>query len=269
MEVDSDRLRELDGRNLGESFHKLILQDPSVAAAGQELVRYKSSHIGVFAQGMMPGPLIDFRWPIDINADELAAAFLNKLPHRGKYPSVNAPEPVRRAANTIIDRLHIFKRLFVQEILIAKGTYFNTGAVTSIGRGQWTRPGIFIDVRNSDFLERRDWYDCPSLCWTGVSLEVTEPHREVNSLTAPSHRRVVTTVATENKCKDWLKAAMRASPKARPKPKADWLREAQEKWDNLSERSFDQIWKEAIKATDAHAWSYAGAPKKSELESSR
>lgn len=57
---------------------------------------------------------------------------------------------------------------------------------------------------------------------------------------------------TENDCRTWLEAKMRANPDHNPQPKHDWCREAQTKF-GVSARAFERVWAEALARTGA-AW---------------
>ena len=62
-------------------------------------------------------------------------------------------------------------------------------------------------------------------------------------------------------CRDWLVAEMEASLTVRPKPKKEYLIAAKEKFLDLSERSFNWAWSDAITATHSE-WDIAGRPEK-------
>jgi hypothetical protein len=56
---------------------------------------------------------------------------------------------------------------------------------------------------------------------------------------------------------------MCTSLQLRPKAKPNYKEKALEKWrGSLSQRAFDRCWDNAIKATNAIAWSLPGAPSK-------
>ena len=67
----------------------------------------------------------------------------------------------------------------------------------------------------------------------------------------------LTTVAAQTECRRWLSNEMRASPD-RPRPKSQVLAEAKKRFPNLSKRSFERAWGEAISETGAEKWSKTG-----------
>jgi hypothetical protein len=62
-------------------------------------------------------------------------------------------------------------------------------------------------------------------------------------------------------CVDWLAGEMRRSPDVRQRPKAFWRAQAKKKW-HIADRAFTYAWDEAIRETNAIAWSKAGPPKR-------
>jgi hypothetical protein len=75
-------------------------------------------------------------------------------------------------------------------------------------------------------------------------------------------RQCIARADAETACREWLIEQMNDSPKLRPKPKEQYLREALSAFEGLSIRSFGRAWNDAISATGSH-WNRAGAPKKS------
>jgi hypothetical protein len=99
--------------------------------------------------------------------------------------------------------------------------------------------------------------------WTG---ECTGPDgKELFAVHLAGSKRVAverSPVASPSKrCRVWLEKQMLESPLKKPKSKANFLNEAQEKF-GISANEFNGIWKAAIETTNAN-WDKAGAPKKS------
>src|SRR5262245_14561621 len=88
MDIGSDNLRELDGLSLGAAFRRFVVQHPSIFALRDEVVQEKSHLASVFTNAARPGPLTEYKWPIDITADQLAALFLNKISYWARDPVV-------------------------------------------------------------------------------------------------------------------------------------------------------------------------------------
>ena len=70
-----------------------------------------------------------------------------------------------------------------------------------------------------------------------------------------------TTSPAVAECLDWLVNEMRASPNAKPKPKASYNTEATRRF-GVSRDVFNRNWTQAIKETGATAWAEAGRPEK-------
>jgi hypothetical protein len=66
---------------------------------------------------------------------------------------------------------------------------------------------------------------------------------------------------SEVSCRRWLAELMRESPE-RPKPKADFLKEAKRKFRPMSNRQFYKAWDSAIEETQAFGWKVAGRPRR-------
>jgi hypothetical protein len=62
-------------------------------------------------------------------------------------------------------------------------------------------------------------------------------------------------------CLRWLVDKMRGSPEKRPRPKAEYKKEALKTFSRLSARQFEILWPQAIRLTGAEAWSKAGRPR--------
>ncbi len=58
----------LNGLSLPDAFRRYVLDDPEVVALGKRVVKTTKRHVDVFRDGMFPGPLVDFHWPLDATA---------------------------------------------------------------------------------------------------------------------------------------------------------------------------------------------------------
>ncbi len=76
-------------------------------------------------------------------------------------------------------------------------------------------------------------------------------------------RRPVQTIAGQTACQKWLLEEILASRNRRTGTKEYFLRLAKEKFDDISERSFNTAWANAVRQAGAPAWSGAGRPRKS------
>jgi hypothetical protein len=77
-----------------------------------------------------------------------------------------------------------------------------------------------------------------------------------------AERRVRLTSKAADDCRKWLIGLMRTSPNMKPLSKAEYRRQAMDKFPELSIRSFEVAWKNACETTGAN-WNAAGRPKKS------
>jgi len=118
--------------------------------------------------------------------------------------------------------------------------------------------------------------------WSGVSGSagsaerggITEPETRAAELAAKADGRLsgvegsppalpTSNANVANRCEDWLKSEMEKSPQFRPKRKSDFREDAQGSFEGLTEREFNQAWKNAMESTGATAWSAPGRPRKS------
>lgn len=263
---------ELDGLNLAEAFKKFVLADPEVIAAGKrvmETTRHDDC-AAVFRDGRAPGPIIQFRWPLDIPPRDLAYEFVRRVAWNLDDPVPVPTNEMINAATILMDRISALKKLLTSGRVVAQGTFATSGVVTPIDRQQWARTNLLIDVHDSDLLV--DEGGKPTPRWTGVSFELPRHHaddrRELPSSddrksARRSDKRVETTTIASNECLAWLIAEMSKSPATRPEPKAAWWEQALLNWPGrLSRRTFDRNWSEAARKANAPAWCAAGAPRK-------
>jgi hypothetical protein len=250
---------DLAGLTLGEAFRRWVLNDPEVISQ-KRAMPYASE---LFDKGQYPSDP-SFLWPLDLEAAQLASDFVNPGYWISGQP---LPEPTPahlKAAQTIASRWSALCALLKGGTLIGSGCYVATGREETVGRAQWSRPSMFIDVQNSDLVEGPRHQ--PMVRWTGITISTRQAESAKSGILAPTRAtiRVVTTIAACNACKEWLVGLMQTSPSERLVNKAHWWREAQGKWPgSLSRYAFDRIWAEAVIAALAPAWSAAGAPKKS------
>ena len=265
MEIDTGTIKQLDGLSLSAAFRKFVLEDSEVSALGKEVICQEGRHREVFAEGQIPGLMVDFKWPIDLTATELAFRFVSPPLIIAGAPLPQPSDLVMRAAAAVSNRLGELRRSLIDGVVVGKGTFVSTGTVGTIDRLQWARAGVLIDVESGDFLETVHPKVVPR--WTGIALEIRSSKTEQ---AAKNPRKVVTKITAQRACKAWLIDQMRANPNARQGSKDDWWDEAQSKWPHsISRRAFDAVWAEAVRETGAFAWSAAGAPRKSSQQSPR
>jgi len=259
MKLRLQELAGLNGLSLAAVFRTLVLEHPSVAAAGRRVVEQTKSHLSVFEEGQAPGPIVTYTWDLNVTADSLASDFVRTIVNFWETPSPSVV--IVQAAKALAARIQCLRQLLTEAQLIAKGTYCQSGVAAEIGRFEWARQGTLIDVRNSDFLEVINHK--PTTRWTGIWLEV--PNARAIRETAPNKAgaRVESSSAAILECRRWLSDAMNASPDERQGTKQIWWERAKVKWPKtLSRRGFDKAWADAVSDTKASKWAASGAPPK-------
>jgi hypothetical protein len=254
----------LHGLSLIEGFKKFVLNDPEVVALSKHVVAADKGLAAVFRDGQAPGPFIDFHWPLDLSASEIAFRFVS-LPC-GDDPTPSAA--ISEVSKALADRIGALREILADGKLVAFGTVAGTGIEGPIGRLQWIRGGISIDVSNGDLFEEQDHRAVPK--WTGLSLRLPDvplPSNQAQNGTASKTRKAKAQIETKENCRlqclVWLEDIMRASPTIRKFSRTKLWVQAQKKWpEKLSERKFDEARIEAIKNTGALAWSEPGRPRR-------
>lgn len=272
MDFALNAANHLHGLSLIEGFKKLVLNDPELIALSKPVVAADKGHAAVFRDGQAPGPFVDFHWPLDSTASAIAFRFVAS-------PLIIIGDPIAAPSSAIFavsevlaDRIARLRDLLANGQISAFGTFVQSGLEVPIGRLQWTRSGISIDVSNGDLCEGQDHRAVPK--WTGLSLRLpdallpsNQPQNGTASKVADVPRKAKAQIQTKENCRlqclAWLEDIMRASPTIRKFSRDELLAQAQEKWPKkLSERKFDEARIEAIKNTGASAWSEAGRPRR-------
>jgi hypothetical protein len=272
MDSTLNAANHLHGLSLIEGFKKFVLDDPEVVALSKPVVAADKGHAAVFRDGQAPGPFVDFHWPLDLTASAIAFRFVAS-------PLIIVGDPIAAPSSAIFavsevlaDRIARLRDLLANGQSSAFGTFVQSGLEVPIGRLQWTRSGISIDVSKGDLCEGQDHRAVPK--WTGVSLRLpdvpllsNQPRNATASKVADVPRKAKAQIETKEKCRveclAWLEGIMRASPTIRKFSRDELWAQAQRKWPKkLSERKFDEARIEAIKNTGASAWSEAGRPRR-------
>ena len=113
MDSASNAANQLHGLSLIEGFKEFVLNDPEVVALSKHVVAAHKGHAAVFRDGQAPGPFIDFHWPLDLSASEIAFRFVS-LP-TGDDPTPSAAiSAVSRAKRAILDWLAVRRRVLLR-----------------------------------------------------------------------------------------------------------------------------------------------------------
>lgn len=150
MDFELNAANHLHGLSLIEGFKKFVLDDPEVVALSKPVVAADEGHAAVFRDGQAPGPFVDFHWPLDLSASEIAFRFVS-LPH-GDDPTPSAA--ICAVSKALADRIGALREILAGGKLVAFGTFADTGIEGPIGRLQWLRSGISIDVSNGRSMRR-------------------------------------------------------------------------------------------------------------------
>jgi len=170
LRQERDFPARLFGLSLSEAFRKFVLEDPEIGTLGTMIVREEGRHAEVFGEGQYPGAFINFVWPLDVTASDLAFQFVR--PVVSFVPGPPDPEPsknIQRVSGALVERLQSLRRMLADGDIVAHGTYVNTGAFGPINRLQWARDGVSIDVKSGDLL--REINNHAAIQWSGLALE--------------------------------------------------------------------------------------------------
>lgn len=162
----------LTGR-LGDVVMRHIFQDPGVIRCSKAMLAVDSIYEDTFRDGRFPRLSIDFLWPLDLNAHELAFCFAKT--HWSIDPLT--PDPIISAeinqlATLMVDRWQALRRALSEGTIVAYGTFAATGAFGLIHRFQWSRSGLSIDPRDGDLFEDKNGK--LELRWSGLELRTAD-----------------------------------------------------------------------------------------------
>jgi hypothetical protein len=253
---------DLDGLTIGAAFMKFVVKDPEVQ---KRVLQAKSKRPDLtygFDEGRFPDRDLSFRWPTDgVSAQYLIDLLRKPRPADGRRYRPILHE-IESSAFRFANLLELFFDYLRSGEVTATGTYAASGAEIPVNKEHWERRGMFIDLGNSDLLEEVGGQMMPR--WTGLRLSAAASPRtgETAVKVGKQNTKRNSSNASKIMCRDWLVAEMEASLTVRPKPKEEYLIAAQEKFADLSERSFIWAWSDAITATHS-AWDRAGRPEKS------
>jgi hypothetical protein len=274
--VLAPNVAEFVGRiSLKDALTNLVLGDPQVQCLGRSTrKRTPASELHV---------VNDYRgchyWPVDPDVLHVHATYPDEFGEYYCYFGV----PGRLAVHVLGSRFQGLLELLYREVYLAEGDPTRPNGPHYILPAIWSHKAYFIDDRTGDVLEDAfdkveektkhfgDYREYYEIRWRAVMLTPSKsPGRiaqdEPKTRPVPQQlptKRIPTKAVTVTRCAAWLESEMRGSPSFRPKRKEEFLREAQSKWPDLSERRFDRLWESAIESTGAYAWSEPGAPKRS------
>jgi hypothetical protein len=266
------------GASLIEVFRKFVLNDPEVAARAWEAIRENLEYERVFIEGScFPHGVSE--WPVGWGHGELE-----------RYANVSErddvilriPEAVKPAHYALAMRFHALMELLRRGEIQAIGIPAFANLPTVLPRSLWSHRNFHFNAMAGDLYElNRDAVDPPrdSLIkrWTGLMIERAGPKQAIQEANSDPRERqtkaieqAITTGAAYQACLRWLISVIEKSLMKRTHSREALWRIAHRKWPkNLSRRSFDDARREAIRATDAAAWRFPGAPRKSRKSNRR
>ncbi|MBR0931711.1 hypothetical protein JQ561_34305 [Bradyrhizobium diazoefficiens] len=232
----------LDGLTLGEAFRKHVLADEGVADLGRKV---SPTNLAVFSEGQFPGPFVDYYWPLHATAETIAYAFVRQPIVFLDDPLPSPSDQENAVSRRLAERIDSFTTLLVRRELIAIGTVASTGLEAPIGRGQWKRSDLLIDVQNSAVCETRNHR--PVAVWTGVWLQLPDQEALITerAVAEPksdeptkARKQIQTKEKSRRECVDWL-SAMMSDRTIKPMSNDQLWSEAESKWPGtLSAREF-------------------------------
>jgi len=158
----------LHGLSLSEAFHRYVLNDPDVVPLADAVMRLGHEYESIFREGRSPGPYVEFTWPLDITVEGLANQFVKSL-DRSDIPK--PPDEIEKVCVVMVDCLKALRELLISGKVIACGTFSKTGKIKKVGRLEWARREVLVDVQNSDLLDTENGK--PFVKWSGLTLEAT------------------------------------------------------------------------------------------------
>jgi hypothetical protein len=192
---------DLDGSMVGEAFLNCVIRDPKVQATGAWLCLERPVFREVFTEGMFPNnvrraerssqtvqgswnPLAepavrewDHTWPVVLDATKLIEILSTEYDVNANYAHDPTEGPIYHAATALADRHQAFFDLLRSRLLVAEGTFKDTGQELSIPTTQWLRRDRRLDVRNSDVLNNEG--EAAEAKWESVTLRL--PYLEVTA----------------------------------------------------------------------------------------
>jgi hypothetical protein len=180
---------ELNGLVFSEAFHRFVVDDSEIIDHGKKVIAENRAYRDVFEEGRFPGPVVNYRWPINVNAVELAWEFV-RSPVRfiPGPPEVPPSDSIRAACAVIVDRWSRLISLLREGSILCAGLYCRTGVHGTLNKTQWSRSGVSIDVRNGDF------FDEGKLVWQDLTFSLPKIARTRKVRRKPRTDRVVQTL---------------------------------------------------------------------------
>ncbi len=160
-------IEQLSSCSFIDAFHMWVLNDSDVIAASKQIENFEK-HKSVFEEGQLPGPIICYRWPLEMTAESFAYDFIRPI---SCFIDAQLPRPseaIRYVSEKIVDRWQRLRRRLIEGDLIAQGTFARTGIVQTIDPMQWRRTNLSVDLQNGDLLGKEN--SKLVALWTGLMV---------------------------------------------------------------------------------------------------
>jgi hypothetical protein len=252
----------LDGHTIGTAFMIFVIKDIENRKRVRTDRRQAPSVTHVFDEGRFPDGNNSLRWPTNGLLGSYLIELMRKTPPTDLIIYRPLPPQIEASARRLVSLANRFFDFLRSGEVIASGIYAASGADIPVSKAHWARRGMFIDLCNSDLLEEVNGQLTPR--WTGLILSAaTSPRASEKTVkVGKENTKRNSSNASKIKCRDWLENEMRASPNKRPHAKSKYFEDAKKKFPDLSERSFNRAWSDAIEKTNSE-WDVAGRPAKS------
>jgi hypothetical protein len=169
-----DAAAHLANRALVDACLSFVFGDPEVRSLAKRLLKTEPAHAATFQDGQYPGLYIEYTWPVDINASDLAWQFVKPGIFDVSARLPEASDAVNNVSRVLADRWQALRAILVGGKILARGTFVKTGTVSVIDPPQWARQKLWVDVRSGDLLEEKDDKLVPR--WTGLMLTARAAH---------------------------------------------------------------------------------------------
>ena len=260
---------------LKSAFDLYVKGDPEVERLGEIAVSDCAELADIYFMGESQMRY----WPL--NPDALLE--VGELEDESEYFHYHPTACTNAAALALRDRLGALISLLRRQIYFVEGDPFRTTDPRVIPVSQWLNPILWFDQKTGDVVQERDsgedgvdryrfddGRDNYIVRWRAAMLvrhgQISPRAQSIRVVTTgdtAKPKRIETKASSEKQCELWLEAEMAACPKDPKKLRPEWLKEAQERWPDLSKRIFDRLWSAAIRKTGASAWSAPGRRKRS------
>jgi hypothetical protein len=96
----------------------------------------------------------DAKWPLVLDSNELTGIFTSQYDLDANYQDDPFEGPIYHTAKALADRYQTFFKLLRAHLLVAEGTFKDSGQEGPIPNKQWHRRDRYLDVQNSDLFNK-------------------------------------------------------------------------------------------------------------------